>query len=156
MLNFREKLGLIMVSREMLIVELYDAVVEAHEKDPNMLGVILFGSRARPTWHALRARDDSDVDLIHLYRDEAKDGSQVLNNCIGKRLQRWSLIEHPGGCGYITDISLEKILRGEVGSDLIMVRIGLRLLDQYSEVISEDPTMAMKVKRARKLCGCRE
>ena len=74
------------VSTEELVQTLKAAVSEAHERDENVHGVILFGSRSRKDCTRKRISLNSDVDLLGVTGRFDKRTVRVLGQCLFQRI----------------------------------------------------------------------
>lgn len=129
---------------EALISTLREGVAEAHQKQPNALGVILFGSRTHPG----EARSDSDVDMIPVVQSskpQIREASrEVLREILEKKLRGLKLQANLDGCICVDDIP------GQTSSPDVAALFSLGFstvhMDRNSVFVLEDQTAEQKIR----------
>lgn len=142
MLNFRENF-VTMIDREQLINILRGAVATANRIDQDVLGVVLFGSRARPACHPYAARPDSDVDLVSVYRGIEMDPLFTLRKVMGEVLNPLHLDGHMEG------IILAESLEPKTDRIDPFLKATCRLFDEFSIPITVDGTVTEYIIKLR-------
>ncbi|GEM_PF-4625134 len=146
------------INKEVLIAELTETVTEVKQRDPRVIGVVLFGSRARPEWHPHAARPDSDVDLIPVCTQNDMKVGFDLKKALCSKLALHALEGHvPEIQGKIPVIAaslideIDKIDKAERGNidpeELLNLQIICCLLDEHSIVLTADVEEGRRIKR---------
>lgn len=131
------------VSKELLIVTLNEAVIEANKEDPRAVGVVFFGSRVRPEWHSRAARDDSDIDLIPVCaQDDKKVGSNlkaVLTRKLAPYPPRIHIPEIQEKLPIIAIDAVNRAISGRIDpQEFLRLQLICCLMDEHSVVITRD------------------
>lgn len=131
------------IDKEALVTELNEAVMEANQEDSAALGIVLFGSRARPNWHLRAARDDRDIDLIPVCaQDDKKVGSNfkaILTRKLASYSQKVHIPEIQEKLPIIAIDAVNKAISGRIDpQEFLRLQLICCLMDEHSVVITRD------------------